>query len=254
MDKQNGIIYSSAKSPQHPKLCTINQGVRKYKQGNGHLSMLNLKFSTKGFWSLSGKLSTFTGSRRSSSVCQSTETQNTETKECVRQYGDGSNISSFHKEDKHSTESGKNISCSQGLAEACRFVSNDAKFVNERARNDIVLLSRGIMKLDARARQDVAFLGSEFLKLDARAREDTEKFDNDVKRRAERLHHVATILKNKAQSRLKSAADKHWSDGALEADLKRADFAAKQRAMEDSLMALEISVCWSCSLSKIFMI
>ncbi|KAG9140903.1 hypothetical protein Leryth_010434 [Lithospermum erythrorhizon] len=35
------------------------------------------------------------------------------------------------------------------------------------------------------------------------------------------------ILKNKAESRLKKAADKHWSDGALE------------RAMEDSLMALE---------------
>ncbi|KAG9140902.1 hypothetical protein Leryth_010434 [Lithospermum erythrorhizon] len=47
------------------------------------------------------------------------------------------------------------------------------------------------------------------------------------------------ILKNKAESRLKKAADKHWSDGALEADLRRADFVAKQRAMEDSLMALE---------------
>ncbi|XP_047971693.1 senescence-associated protein AAF, chlorolplastic-like [Salvia hispanica] len=95
------------------------------------------------------------------------------------------------------------------------------------------------MKLDARARQDVAFLGSEFLKLDARAREDTEKIDNDVKKRAERLHHGATILRKLAESRLKSAADKHWSDGALEADLKRADFAAKRCAMEDSLMALE---------------
>lgn len=30
----------------------------------------------------------------------------------------------------------------QGLAEACKFVYNDAKFVNERARNDIFLLSR----------------------------------------------------------------------------------------------------------------
>ncbi|KAK4383034.1 Senescence-associated protein AAF, chlorolplastic [Sesamum angolense] len=136
--------------------------------------------------------------------------------------------------DEHPTETGKNTSSSQGLAEACRFVSNDAKFVNERARSDIILLSRWML-----VRQDVAFLGSEFLKLDARAREDTEKIDNDVKRRAERLHHVATLLKNKAQSKLKRAADKHWSDGALEADLKRADSAAKQRAMEDSLMALE---------------
>lgn len=34
-----------------------------------------------------------------------------------------------------------------GLAEACRYVQNDAKFVNERARNDIVLLSRYIVLL-----------------------------------------------------------------------------------------------------------
>ncbi|CAA7024749.1 unnamed protein product [Microthlaspi erraticum] len=131
----------------------------------------------------------------------------------------------------------RTTSSSQFLVE---YVSNDAKFVNERARNDFVLLSRGIMRLDARARQDVAILGSGFLKLDARAREDTEKIDRDVKRKAERLHHIATILKNIAQSKLKNAADKHWSDGALEADLRRADFRAKQRAMEDALMALEV--------------
>lgn len=29
--------------------------------------------------------------------------------------------------------------------------------------------------------------------LAARAREDTEKIDNDVKRKAEKLHHVATV-------------------------------------------------------------
>ncbi|MQL41500.1 hypothetical protein EI012_26695, partial [Escherichia coli] len=46
-------------------------------------------------------------------------------------------------------------------------------------------------------------------------------------------------MKDKAQSRLKSAADEHWSDGALEADLRLADFRAKQRAMADALMALE---------------
>ncbi|KAL1536792.1 Senescence-associated protein spa15, chloroplastic, variant 2 [Salvia divinorum] len=50
------------------------------------------------------------------------------------------------------------------------------------------------------------------------------------------------ILKYLAESRLKSAADKHWSDGALEDDLKRADFAAKRRAMEDSLMAGSIVI------------
>lgn len=36
----------------------------------------------------------------------------------------------------------KSAYASQGLAEACKFVYNDAKFVNERAQNDILLLSR----------------------------------------------------------------------------------------------------------------
>ncbi|KOM47045.1 hypothetical protein LR48_Vigan07g074900 [Vigna angularis] len=96
------------------------------------------------------------------------------------------------------------------------------------------------MRLDARARQDVAFLGTEFLKLDARAREDTEKIDRNVKEKASWLSRIATLLKDKAQSRLKNAADEHWSDGALEADLRLADFRAKQRAMEDAFMALEL--------------
>lgn len=77
----------------------------------------------------------------------------------------------------------------KALAEACKYAYNDARFVNERAKNDIYLLSRfaylpyyahtmmtwhadwiffisGIMRLDARARQDVAILGLGFLKLD----------------------------------------------------------------------------------------
>ncbi|XP_065849163.1 senescence-associated protein AAF, chloroplastic isoform X2 [Euphorbia lathyris] len=95
------------------------------------------------------------------------------------------------------------------------------------------------MRLDARVRRDVAILGSGFLKLDARAREDTEKIDRNMKRKAERLHYIANRIKVRAESRLKTAADKHWSDGALVDDLRRADMQAKQRAMEDALMALE---------------
>lgn len=45
-------------------------------------------------------------------------------------------------EDEHSNSAGKNVSSSHGLAQACEFACNDAKFVNERAKNDIVLLSR----------------------------------------------------------------------------------------------------------------
>ncbi|XVF71402.1 hypothetical protein PTKIN_Ptkin12aG0034500 [Pterospermum kingtungense] len=179
----------------------------------------------------------FTIARGSSILCLSTRTQNSEATESVKSSADCSDASGSQIAEEELGHSF--MHSSQGLAQACRFACNDAKFVNERARNDIVLLSRGIMRLDARARQDVAILGSGFLKLDARAREDTEKIDRNVKKKAERLHHIATILKDKAQSRLKTAADKHWSDGALEADLRRADFRAKQRAMEDALMALE---------------
>lgn len=46
------------------------------------------------------------------------------------------NMCSVHIKDDKDYPSGR------GLAEACRFVYNDAKFVNERARNDFVLLSR----------------------------------------------------------------------------------------------------------------
>uniref|UniRef100_A0A1D1XMI5 Tetratricopeptide repeat protein 27 n=2 Tax=Anthurium amnicola TaxID=1678845 RepID=A0A1D1XMI5_9ARAE len=177
--------------------------------------------------------------------CKATGTQN----ECVRRSEDCLDSS------RHQTKGVKAVeNCSQfddealsrssafpnqGLAEACKFVHNDAKFVNERARKDIVLISRGLTRLNDRARQDVQFLGLEFLKLDARAREDTVKIDSDVKKKAAHLHHIATILKDKAQSDLKRAADQHWSDGALEADLQRANFLVRRRAMEDAFMALK---------------
>ncbi|KAL1308207.1 senescence-associated protein AAF, chloroplastic isoform X4 [Arachis hypogaea] len=176
-------------------------------------------------------------SKKYSILCKSPGANNTEEKDRVTTYDDISDLTRHTKDEKIDR-----IHSVRGLAEACKFVHNDAKYVNERARNDIVLLSRGIMRLDARARQDVAFLGTEFLKLDARAREDTEKIDRDVKEKAKRLNSIAAIIKDKARSRLKSAADEHWSDGALEADLRLADFRAKQRAMEDALMALEFIV------------
>ncbi|GMP32516.1 hypothetical protein CsSME_00006234 [Camellia sinensis var. sinensis] len=130
---------------------------------------------------------------------------------------------------------------SRGLSAICRSTNTSNTETQEciRDHGDCSESSSGMMRLDARVRQDVAIIGSEFLKLDARARKDTKKIDHDVKKKAERLNHIAAILKDKAQSRLKKAADKHWSDGALEADLRRADFFAKQRAMEDALMALE---------------
>ncbi|CAM0945693.1 unnamed protein product [Alopecurus aequalis] len=133
----------------------------------------------------------------------------------------------------------KSLYSIQGLSKACQFVYNDAKFVNERARSDILLLSRGITRLNKRASQDVAVLGLGFLKLDARARKDTQKIDNSVKERAAHLTNFARILKERTESDLKKAADQHWSDGALEADLRRADMVVRRRAMEDAFMALK---------------
>ncbi|XP_014504443.1 uncharacterized protein LOC106764645 [Vigna radiata var. radiata] len=176
------------------------------------------------FWFINGKPVGLI-SKKSSISCKSTGANNTEEKECIRTYDDITDLTRAHTKG----EKNDHTLVVHGLADACRFVCNDAKF-----------LSRGIMRLDARARQDVAFLGTEFLKLDARAREDTEKIDRNVKEKASWLSRIATLLKDKAQSRLKNAADEHWSDGALEADLRLADFRAKQRAMEDAFMALEL--------------
>ncbi|PON89052.1 Coatomer beta subunit [Trema orientale] len=241
LSKSHGILNSFAKSMQQNKLQFTSQLSEQRQLGPQCLSTKQLYFPND-VWRINGKRLSLTVPRRPSTLCVSRGTQNSERKGGLRTCDDHADISSEQigeGEDEQPVLPERSIHSTKGLAEACKFVYNDAKFVNERARNDIVLLSRGIMRLDARARQDVAILGSEFLKLDARAREDTEKLDRGVKKKAERLHHIARILKDKAESRLKTAADKHWSDGALEADLRRADFRAKQRAMEDAFMALE---------------
>ncbi|KAK6913539.1 hypothetical protein RJ641_023140 [Dillenia turbinata] len=237
ISKSRGIICSLAKSTQKTALWAARQGVE--------IRRLSRKLQLKARLRFSSAISQHTSAKcfvhqRSPVFCQSRGTRSTEAEECIK-CDDYSDVSRAHvgdeKDDQVIPESISHTN--RALAEACKFVHNDAKYVNERARNDIILLSRGLMRLDARARQDVAILGLKFLKLDARAREDTVKIDHDVKKKAEHLHHIAMILKNKAQSQLKSAADQHWSNGALEADLRRADFCAKQRAMEDALMALE---------------
>ncbi|XWS47554.1 hypothetical protein CRYUN_Cryun14cG0162100 [Craigia yunnanensis] len=240
----SGFVVTKGVGNTRPlgKIYPTSQGFERRRLRNAHLLMAKLSFPNESLGSIYGKTGGFTITRGSSMICLSRRIQNSEGTESVKPYADCSEASGAQiaeEEVGHSVMPGKTRHSSQGLAEACRFACNDAKFVNERARNDLVLLSRSIMRLDARARQDVTILRSGFLKLDARAREDTEKIDCDVKKKAECLHHIATILKDKAQSRLKIAADKHWSDGALVADLRRADFRAKQRAMEDALTALE---------------
>ncbi|KAL6225778.1 hypothetical protein ACLB2K_004627 [Fragaria x ananassa] len=241
LHKSYGISNNFAKSVQRSNFHCPSQGVELRQLNYGCLVTEKKNYSNDGMWCMFGKPVSFTVSQRSIVAHLSRGTHNTKEKEGIMTYGDCAEETSSQigDEDGRQLFSERTISSSQGLTEACKFVFNDAKFVNERARNDIILLSRGILRLDARARQDVAILGSEFLKLDARAREDTEKIDRKVKKKAERLHHIARVLKDKAEYRLKSVADKHWSDGALEADLRRADIRAKQRAMQDALMALE---------------
>ncbi|CAN6341446.1 unnamed protein product [Urochloa humidicola] len=179
--------------------------------------------------------------------CCGSRNGSSETKECESSEDGASPYRDFNQHSRGNTQVSddqvaskkKSAYDSQGLAEACKFVYNDAKFVNERAQNDILLLSRGITKLNKRACEDAAVLGMGFLKLDARARKDTQKIDHSMKERAARLEHFARVLKERAESDLKKAADQHWSDGALEADLRRADLVVKRRAMEDAFMALK---------------
>ncbi|KAG0615590.1 hypothetical protein M758_5G053700 [Ceratodon purpureus] len=133
-----------------------------------------------------------------------------------------------------------------GPAEAARCAFNDAMLmcnvaqnIDERARNDFLLLSRQILRLDMRARESVALLGSGFLKLDARAREDVEKLDTRARKDVTRLRHIALGLSESASMELSSAAEEHWNDGALDADLRLADLRARRRAMEDLYAALQ---------------
>ncbi|CAL1413386.1 unnamed protein product [Linum trigynum] len=232
----------SSKSMLHckPYPATMQQ-INLQQIRNARISNSRIFSSEERLWGTHEKSIHVTVTQKSSLLCQSMRTPRAEEKERCLSSKDRSDHSNARigEEEQRTTMAGRSIHSNPGLAEACKFVQNDARYVNERARNDIVLLSRSILSLDARARKDVAILGSEFLKLDARAREDTKKIDSGVKMKAERLHHITSILKDRAQSRLERAATKHWSDGALKNDLRRADFRAKQRAMEDALMALE---------------
>lgn len=195
--------------------------------GGKHLSSVRLNCLYDDFGSLNKYYCVRNGSRFNVISCMSTGTRTSKAKESRKQVADG----------KQGVDS--QLNDRQGIAEACKYACNDAKFVNERARNDMVILSRGITRLNDRARHDAAVLAMEMLRLDARAREDTEKIEYGWKNKAARLHVIAEILKETASSKLKRVADQHWSNGALEADLRRADGIARRRAMEDAFLALQ---------------
>ncbi|CAN6373571.1 unnamed protein product, partial [Urochloa humidicola] len=73
-----------------------------------------------------------------------------ETKECESSEDGASPYRDFKQHSRGNTQFSddqvaskkKSAYASQGLAEACKFVYNDAKFVNERVQNDILLHSR----------------------------------------------------------------------------------------------------------------
>ncbi|KAK1302584.1 hypothetical protein QJS10_CPB12g00494 [Acorus calamus] len=215
---QCGTMCSFINSAHRVRIITTSHRFEFKRLGIGHL------LSAKSRRPVCGKYDSL--------VCLSMGTQNSEAKEiedsrCQTGELEAAEVLDSGLHDHYHRPKNSPTYSSQGLAEACKFAYNDAKFVNERARKDIVLLSREHVHLYI----TVVMI--------ARAREDTEKIDHGVKKKAARLHHVAMILKDKAQSKLKRAADQHWSDGALEADLRRADLLAKRRAMEDAYMALK---------------
>lgn len=220
------------------------QKVELRKSSNGNIS--SLRPFSEIFCCISGKPYSHIIAKEHAVSCHCTSTRNSESRPCKTSAEDQIDVTSQLKDEgivetstyirDDQTMCGRaSASSIRGLAEACKFAYNDAKFVNKKARNDIILLSRGITRLNNRARRDVAVLGLGFLKLDARAREDTEKIDNGVRQGA-RMHNVVT---GNAQSKLQTVVDKHWSDGALEADLRRADFVVRRRAMEDAFIAMK---------------
>ncbi|CAK9863437.1 unnamed protein product [Sphagnum jensenii] len=134
-----------------------------------------------------------------------------------------------------------------GPAEAARFAYNDAMVVcaaahnlDERARSDIALLSQEISRLNMQARAGIAKLGSGFLMLDARAREDVEKLDLKARKKITSLRHIAWGMKESACMELSIVAEEHWSDGALDADLRLVDLRTRRRVMEDVHVSLQI--------------
>ncbi|KAH8944282.1 hypothetical protein BDL97_13G101700 [Sphagnum fallax] len=127
-----------------------------------------------------------------------------------------------------------------GPAEAARFAYNDAMVVCERARSDIALLSQEISRLNMQARAGIAKLGSGFLMLDARAREDVEKLDLKARKKITSLRHIAWGMKESACMELSIVAEEHWSDGALDADLRLVDLRTRRRVMEDVHVSLQI--------------
>lgn len=89
----HGIAYSLGKTTVHNKLHSTSKRIELRTVNDGHFSAGKLNFSNEGFSSIHGKPVSFIISRRSSILCFSTGTHNSEAKERVRPYGDCSDVS-----------------------------------------------------------------------------------------------------------------------------------------------------------------
>lgn len=90
--RSHGIVYSFTKTAVQHKLCPAIQGIELQQVSDGHLCAPKMSFSNDGLSSLSRKPISFV-SRRSSILCFSNGTRNAEAKECIRPYGDSSDVS-----------------------------------------------------------------------------------------------------------------------------------------------------------------
>lgn len=90
--KTYGIYSSFCKSTQHCGLHSTNHGDELRRQGSGHFLTARCKFPKRGFWHICGKTGHFVSSRGSSVLCWFTETKNSDTKQCVENYSDCSDV------------------------------------------------------------------------------------------------------------------------------------------------------------------
>jgi hypothetical protein len=76
-----------------------------------------------------------------------------------------------------------------------------------------------------------------------------EKLDLKARKKITSLRHIAWGMKESACMELSIVAEEHWSDGALDADLRLVDLRTRRRVMEDVHVSLQVycsTVAQSC--------
>jgi hypothetical protein len=76
-----------------------------------------------------------------------------------------------------------------------------------------------------------------------------EKLDLKARKKIASLRRIAWGMKESACMELSVVAEEHWSDGALDADLRLVDLRTRRRVMEDVHVSLQVycsTVAQSC--------